>query len=75
MWLENKTEDDNIKNKNLKRLTALIFCAVLCLTAVACGKQESEKDGEISSVPEASAQETVEAGNAVESVHNETDAA
>lgn len=64
-----------MKNKHLKRLAALILCAVLCLTAVACGKQDSGNDGSSSSSSEASAQETVEAGNTAEPTNNETDAA
>lgn len=64
-----------MKNKHLKRLAALILCAVLCLTAVACGKQDSGNDGSSSSSSEASAQETVEAGNTAEPTKNEADVA
>lgn len=64
-----------MKNKHLKRLAALILCAVLCLTAVACGKQDSGNDGSSSSSSEASAQETVEAGNTAEPTKNEADIA
>lgn len=64
-----------MKNKHAKRLAALILCAVLCLTAVACGKQDSGNDGSSSSSSEASVQETVEAGNTTEPTNNETDAA
>lgn len=64
-----------MKNKHIKRLAALILCAVLCLTAVACGKQDSGNDGSSSSSSEASVQEIVEAGNTTEPTNNETDAA
>lgn len=70
-----KTEDKNMKNKHAKRLAALILCAVLCLTAVACGKQDSGNDESSSSSSEASVQEIVEAGNTTEPTNNETDAA
>lgn len=64
-----------MKNKHIKRFAALILCAVLCLTAVACGKQDSGNDGSSSSSSEASAQETVEAGNTAEPTKNEADVA
>lgn len=64
-----------MKNKHAKRLAALILCAVLCLTAVACGKQDSGNDGSSSSSSEASAQETVEAGNTAKPTKNEADVA
>ncbi len=64
-----------MKSKNLKRLAALILCAVLCLTAVACGKRDGKNDIASSSSSDASERETIEAGNAVESVHNENDVA
>lgn len=70
-----KTEDKNMKNKHLKRLAALILCAVLCLTAVACGKQDSGNDEPSLSSSGASAQETVEAGNTAEPTKNEADVA
>lgn len=64
-----------MKNKHAKRLAALILCAVLCLTAVACGKQDSGNDGSSLSSSEASVQETVEAGNTTEPTKNEADIA
>lgn len=64
-----------MKNKHAKRLAALILCAVLCLTAVACGKQDSGNDGSSLSSSGASAQETVEAGNTAEPTKNEADIA
>mgnify|MGYP000160053446 CR=1 FL=1 len=64
-----------MKNKHLKRLAALILCAVLCLTAVACGKQDSGNDESSLSSSGASAQETVEAGNTAEPTKNEADVA
>lgn len=64
-----------MKNKHAKRLAALILCAVLCLTAVACGKQDSGNDESSLSSSEASAQETVEAGNTAEPTKNEADVA
>lgn len=70
-----KTEDKNMKNKHAKRLAALILCAVLCLTAVACGKQDSGNDESSLSSSGASAQETVEAGNTAEPTKNEADVA
>ena len=64
-----------MKNKNLKRLAALILCAVLCLTAVACGKQDGKNDIASSSSSEASERETIEAGNNIDSAKDEPDAA
>lgn len=64
-----------MKNKHAKRLAALILCAVLCLTAVACGKQDSGNDESSLSSSGASAQETVEAGNTAEPTKNEADVA